>query len=125
MAYSLKVEGLRDFLAAADAAGPATKKLVRADLRRAVEPVRREATRLLTTELNPEAKQRYGISVRKVGVVAVEGRKRKTTGTRPDWGKTQMLEVLIPAAENEQDTVVATLEREAAATFARLFTRRL
>jgi hypothetical protein len=124
MTYALKVEGLRGFLAASDAAGPATKKLVRDDLRRAVEPVRVEATRLLA-ELSPEAKQRYGISVRKIGVISVEGRRRKTTGARPDWGKTQMREVLHPAAENEQDTVVATLEREAAATFARLFTRRL
>ena len=125
MTYALKVTGLRDFLAAADAAGPATKKLVREDLRRAVEPVRREAMRLLVTELNPESKQTYGISVRKTGVVAVEGRRRKTTGLRPDWGKTQMRDVLIPSAETELDTVVETLEREAADTFARLFTRRL
>jgi hypothetical protein len=124
MTYALKVEGLREFLAASDAAGPATKKLVRDDLRRAVEPVKVEATRLLK-ELAPESQQRYGISVRKIGVVSVEGRKRKTTGDRPDWGTTQMRDVLHPAAETELHTVVANLEREAAATFARLFTRRL
>lgn len=124
MTYTLKVEGLREFLAAADAAGPATKKLVRDDLRRAVEPVRQEAIRNLE-ELAPDSKQTYGISVRRVGTVVVEGRRRKTTGNRPDWGKTQMRDVLIPAAETEQDKVVQTLEREASATFARLFTRRL
>lgn len=124
MTYALRVEGLREFLAAADAAGPATKKLVRDDLRRAVEPVKVEATRLLH-ELSPTATQRYGISIRKTGVISVEGRKRKTTGLRPDWGRQQMREVLHPAAETKESVVVATLEREAMATFARLFTRRL
>ena len=125
MTYAaFKVQGLRELLAASDAAGAATKKLVRDDLRRAAEPVRVEAMRLLH-DLAPQAQQRYGISIRKVGVISVEGRKRKTTGARPDWGKTQMRDVLYPAAEKEQDTMVATLEREASAIFARLFTRRL
>lgn len=124
MTSSLQITGLRELLAASDQAGKVTKKLVRDDLRRAAEPVRVEATRMLG-ELQPEAQQRYGISVRKTGVIAVEGRKRKTTGKRPDWGKVQMREVLHPAAETEQATVVANLEREAAATYARLFTRRI
>ena len=109
--YSTKVKGLREFLAAADAAEDrATKKLVRDELRRAAEPVREMAQDLLG-RLTPEPTDtRYGISVRRVGTVTVERRRRKTTGQRPDWGSIQMREALEPALETEQGEVISRLE---------------
>lgn len=109
--YSTRVRGLREFLTAADHADRATKKLVRDKLRAAAEPVREEAQRLLR-DLKPiPTDTRYGISVRRVGTVTVERRRRKTTGTRGDWGRIQMREALYPAAETEEGKVVSLLER--------------
>lgn len=109
--YSTRVKGLHEFLTAADHADKATKKLVREKLRAAAEPVREEAQHLLQ-DLKPiPTDTRYGISVRRVGTVTVERRRRKTTGARGDWGRIQMREALYPAAETEEGRVVSLLEK--------------
>lgn len=109
LGYTVKVSGLRQFITATDHADRATKKLVRDELRKAAEPVRAEAERLFS-RFSPESASTYGISVRRVGTVTVEQRRRKTTGDRPDWGALQMREALLPALETEQDEVVSRLE---------------
>lgn len=108
--FAVRTKGLREFITAADAADRATKKLVRDELRKAAEPVRDAAQQNLQ-DLNPTPDDtRYGISVRRIGLVTVERRRRKTTGKRWDWGRIQMREALYPAAETEEDTVVSRLE---------------
>lgn len=108
--YTVRVEGLREFLHATDRADKATKKLVRDELRKAAEPVREEARRLFE-RYDVDSASTYGISVRKVGLVTVEQRKRKTSGTRPDYGRLQMSRALYPAAETEEGTVTSLLEQ--------------
>lgn len=85
---------------------------MREELRKAAEPVRDDATRLFLTRITPRTQAtRYGISVRRTGVVAVEQRKRRTTGKRPDFGGLQMREALVPSLNNNQAEVLAHLDR--------------
>lgn len=106
---TVRVKGLRSLLRATDAAGKDTKKLVRDELRKAAEPVRAEATRLFAP-VDARSAAKYGISVRRVGTVAVEQRLRRTTGQHPEFGSLQMRRALLPALETKQDEVVAHLE---------------
>lgn len=67
------------------------------------EPVKRRATQLfMSTDARSASK--YGVSVRRTGIVAVEQRLRRVTGKRGDYGALQMRRALIPAGEMEVDT---------------------
>jgi hypothetical protein len=120
MAQTVRVKGLADLLRVTDAMPKETKKGVRDALRRVAEPVRDEATaRFLTSVSSDVRKTRYGISVRKVGTVTVEQRKKRTTGKHPEFARVQMTEALEPAlahnvdlAVREMDAVLADLERK-------------
>lgn len=107
----MRVIGLRELLTVTDAAGYATKKLVRDELRKAALPVKEEAQRLFTPYSELSA-SRYGISVRRVGTVTVEQRIRMTEGEERGrrWGALQMAKALYPAAESKETEVVSTLE---------------
>ena len=107
--YALKVRGLRELLAKTDAADKQTKRLVREGLREAAEPVRREAVRLFTP-FDAKSAQNYRVVVRKAGTIRVEQRLRKTTGKHPEFGKLQMREALLPAAESKKDELYANVE---------------
>ena len=96
-------------LRATDQAGKETKKLVRGELRKAAQPVLMSARQRLAP-IDARSAAKLGISVRKVGTVSVEQRLRKTTGLRPDFGKLQMREALVPALEDNVDEVVQHLE---------------
>lgn len=109
MASTVRVKGLRSLLRATDAAGKDTKKLVRDELRRAAEPVRRDAA-VRFARYDPRSASRYGVSVRRVGTVSVEQRLRRTTGQHPEFGALQMRAALVPALEAKQDEVVGHLE---------------
>jgi hypothetical protein len=106
---TVRVKGLRSLLRATDAAGKDTKRLVRDELRKAAEPVRREAAvRFASTDARSAG--RYGISVRRVGTVSVEQRLRRTTGQHPEFGRLQMRRALVPALEHNTERVVAQLD---------------
>lgn len=100
---------MRELLRATDRAGKETKKLVRDELRKSARPVLDDARRRLAP-IDGRSAARLGISVRKVGTVAVEQRLRRTSGLRPDFGRLQMGRVLIPALEDNTDAVVASLD---------------
>lgn len=106
---TIRVEGLRSLLRATDKAEKQTKKLVRDELRRAAEPVRDEARRLLAP-VDSRSASRIGISVRKVGLVSVEQRLRRTTGKHPQFGSLQMRKAFVPALGSRSDVVVGRLE---------------
>lgn len=106
---AVRVRGLRSLLRATDAAGKDTKRLVRDELRKAAEPVRAEAAARFAP-YDARSATRYGISVRRVGTVAVEQRLRRTTGQHPEFGALQMRKALVPALESNEDKVVDALD---------------
>lgn len=109
MAETIRVKGLRQLLRATDQADKNTKKLVRDELRKAAEPVRAEAM-LRFAQYDPKSAARYGISVRRVGTVAVEQRLRRTTGQHPEFGRLQMRKALVPALEHNTERVVGEID---------------
>lgn len=102
--------GLREFIRAVDAAGKETKRQVRKRLREVGELVRDDA-RSLFAPYDGGSAAGYGVSVRRVGRVTVEQRRRKTTGKRPDYGALQMRKALLPAAEQNQAELVKRFEQ--------------
>lgn len=97
-----QVKGYREFLRACARAEKDTKKYVRAAFREVGDIVKVDAASRLG-DLSEKSARGLRTRVRQRGI-AVEQSLRKTTGKRPDWGKTQMRGVLIPALdEHEQD----------------------
>lgn len=94
----ITTRGLREFIRAADAAGKETKKVVRDRLRKVGEIVRDDAQQRFD-EVDDGRRHKFGVSVRRTGVVAVEERLRRTTGKRGDFGALQMRKGLIPAGD--------------------------
>lgn len=107
---TVKITGLRELIRAADASGKETKKQVRDRLRTVGELVKGEA-RSLFADIDAGSAAGYGVSVRRTGLVAVEQRRRKTTGRRGDYGALQMRRALIPALANKTTEVEAEFER--------------
>lgn len=105
MAATIRVKGVRELVRAADAAGKETKKLVRDRLRKLAEPILRDSQAKLA-RYDARSASRLGISVRRVGTVAVEQRLRRTTGAHPQFGSLQMHQVLIPSLEQNTATVM-------------------
>ncbi len=108
---SLRVVGLREVLRVTDELPKETKRAVRDEIRKSVEPVRAEAQREMTAWLvahkaSPR-KTRYGISVRRTGVVSVEQRVRsKGVGKKqPKFVDKQLDSFLIPAASHNMSSV--------------------
>jgi len=120
LAEAVRVKGLRELLAVTDKLPKHAKREVRDALRSSAEPVRQTAElNFRTTFPGREGASRFGISVRKVGTISVEQRKRRTTGKRLDFAKLQMADVLIPALDsnereivNRVDAVLDDLERK-------------
>ncbi len=106
MAYSYRVVGLQGLLRATDALGKDTKRLVRGKLREAAEPVRQDAAARFM-KYHPKSAAKFGISVRRTGIVSVEQRLRKSATIdrrRPKFGTLQMEKALLPAlADNGEE----------------------
>lgn len=111
MAESLHVRGLTEFLKALGKADKETKKIVRARLRKAAEPVRRDAIRRFSS-IDARSARSYRTVVRARGI-SVEQSKRKTTGKHPEYGALQMDVALIPALEANRGRVNHELEQAA------------
>lgn len=109
-ATTIRVEGLSAFLKATDRAGKETKKLVRDRLREVAQPVLQDA-RAKLARYDARSASRLGISVRRVGTVAVEQRLRRTTGAHPQFGSLQMTEALIPALDENADRIERRFEQ--------------
>ncbi len=113
---TFRVTGLRELLRVTDQLPKDVRKDVRNELRKVAEPVRDDATRLFLAEVSPNPrKTRYGISVRKVGTITVEQRKKGTSGRnsarRPKFTDLVMARSLAPALEHNQGEVVAGFNR--------------
>lgn len=118
---TIRTRGFRELYRACNAA-PAD---VRAETRKAffkVGDVVRDNARSRIRQLNPRTARYYRTRVQPSGV-KVDSSKRKTTGLRPDWGKTQMRKAMLPALHEEKRVVEQEMIR-AVERVARTFERR-
>lgn len=107
MAQVYRVVGLRELLRATDALGKDTKRLVRGKLREAAEPVRQDASARFM-KYHAKSASKYGISVRRTGLVSVEQRLRKSateSRRRPKFGSLQMEKALLPALADNGELI--------------------
>ncbi len=108
--------GLRELLRVTDQLPKDVKREVRSELRKVAEPVRDDATSLFLSRVssNP-SKTRYGISVRKVGTITVEQRRKGKSGRksakRPKFTDLVMERSLAPALERNEGEIVAGFNR--------------
>jgi hypothetical protein len=105
---TLQIRGYREFLRACDRAEKESKRYVRGSFRDVGEIVRLDASRLLSP-VSARSAAGYRTRVRQRGV-AVEQSLRKTTGTRPDWGRFQMRRALVPSMRTNEERVVGAMD---------------
>jgi hypothetical protein len=103
------VKGYRETAKAARNSGTAVNKEVRDALKQAAEPVRAEAVSRFST-VDARSAAGYVVRVRAKGV-AVEQRRKKTTGTRGDYGSLQMRRALIPALTSNLEETMKAMEK--------------
>lgn len=108
MADAVRLKGYRELLRASDRAEKDARREVRSEFREVGEIVRVDAHSRLR-ELSETSAEGLRTRVRQRGV-AVEQSLRRTTGNRPDWGETQMRDVLVPALEDNQEEIDDRLE---------------
>lgn len=108
MANEIIVQGYREFLRACEAAPPLLRREIRGTYREVGDIVKKDAREKLS-DLSRKSADGYRTYVRTRGI-EVEQSLRKTTGLRPDWGKTQMRKALIPALDEKEPEVVAAFE---------------
>lgn len=122
---SVRVEGLRELLFVTDRLGKEARKAVRKELRAAAVPMRDEAQRLYNTEIGPDEQSvyhaRYGISIRKSGVISVEQRikskhPKDSKFKRPKFNELQWTDALGPA----RDQTAPQLDKVLSETYERL-----
>lgn len=111
---TLHVKGLADLLRVVDAEPKLVKRDVRRALREVAVPVRDEATaRFLSDVVADPSRTKYGISVRKVGTITVEQRKRRSPVEalrRPNFTGMQRHRALEPALWNNEARVTAAFQ---------------
>ena len=109
---ALVVKGYREFLRASDRAEKSSKNFVRDNFREVGEVVRVPAADDLR-DLQPTGKSAAGLrTIVRTRGVAVEQTLRKTTGKRPDWGKTQMRKILLPNVDAHEREIEQKLEEK-------------
>ena len=106
---TVRVKGYKEFVRAANKAEKSTKKVVHAKLREAADIVRQDAKQRFERY---SVKSASGYRIRsRVGGVFVEQSLRKTTGSHPEWGRTQMVKALEPALDARSAQVERRLEQ--------------
>jgi hypothetical protein len=101
--FTVEVKGYREFVRACKLAPPDIKKEMRAAFREVGEAVRTDARGEIADDLGSQRSARGLRTIVRERGVEVEQTLRKTTGLRPDWGKTQMRRALVPALEDNRD----------------------
>ena len=114
----LVVTGYRELLRASNRAQKESKTFVKDSFREVGEVVRRPAADdLRTLQGGPRSKKKNdsasGLRTRVTTTgVDVEQSLRKTTGKRPDWGKTQMRKILLPNLESHQREIAEKFDEK-------------
>ena len=108
MAEAIRVSGLSDVQRAFSKVDKALAKDLRTELRQAGDVVRDDATARFG-RISARTAADFRTVVRRRGV-AVEQRRGRTTGKRPDFGALQLREALEPALDAKQSAVVDQLD---------------
>jgi hypothetical protein len=106
---TIRVEGLRELQRALRNADKELAKDLTRRLKEAADIVRQDAASKFAS-INPVSAAGFRPRAR-TGVAAVEQSKKRTTGTRPDFGSLQMRVALLPALADNTDNVVAAIDR--------------
>lgn len=106
-----RVEGYTELLVKLKALPAAQQKTLKVAYRKAGQAIADDGSRRIQALDPPSDKTAagYRVYVRLRGL-EVDQTLRKTTGLRPDWGKTQMRYGLVPALEDNRDQVIADVE---------------
>ena len=106
---TVRIIGLRETMRALQKVNREVGKTVRDELKKAAEPVARDARSKLSryqgaslNTISPRASTRG---------VYVTQRKRKVTGKRGDFGALQMTQGLMPALEENEDNIIREVEQ--------------
>ena len=102
--YPVRLKGYPELMRALSLADKETKKLVRARLRKAAQPIRDDVERRFAGT-NDKSARGYRVVVR-ARAISVEQRYRKTTGKRSDYTVLQATTALDPAFDHGIDGVV-------------------
>lgn len=89
---------------------PSTERAVKDELRLVGGMVSDDATERFR-KYDDATAAGFRVRVRVGGLVQVEQSKRKTTGTRPDFGALQMTKALLPAREAKLEQAAVGLEK--------------
>lgn len=108
MGGPLRLVGYTETLRAVNALPKAVAAGLRDEIRHVGELVREDAEGRIN-DLSQKTAAGFRTYVRARGV-SVEQSLRKTTGLRPDWGKTQMRQGLLPALDDKQDELIEGVE---------------
>lgn len=117
--FKYRVDGLSELLFVTDRLSKGAAKAVRKELRTVAAPLRDAAQRNYEIEIGPDSKGRlhskYGISIRKTGVIAVEQRIKSINPKvskfrRPKFNELQWNEALGPARDDLVDEMDHALE---------------
>lgn len=106
---TLRVSGYREFLRATARAEKESKTFVRDNFKEVGEVVRKPAADDLD---NLSVRSAAGLrTIVRARGVNVEQTLRRTTGKRPDWGRTQMRKILIPNLESHEREILGATEK--------------
>jgi hypothetical protein len=105
---TLQVKDLNKFLATMSHTDRAMNRAARAEIRKTGDHVKTDATQKFMRR-DAKSAAGYRTVVRRRGV-AVEQSLRKTTGKHPGFGTLQMVEALVPAADENEDKTKAAIE---------------
>jgi len=109
--FTVRVEGIRELVAALSVADVEAQKALKDELRKAGEAIRLSSQEYTDGLNSPESALGYRVYARQGGArIDVEQSLRKTTGLRPDWGATQMRYSLIPSLKEHEDETFAAVE---------------
>ena len=106
---TLQIVGYREFMRGLAGCDRATKRSVRAVLRRAGDAVKADASGRFAP-VDARSAAGYRTVVRQRGI-AVEQSIRRTTGQHPEYGALQMRRALIPALDDNEERTYQAIER--------------
>lgn len=110
MSASIKVKNLGRLQRDLKKLGSDVAKEIEGELRAAGQVVADSARQKLDP-INPYSAAGLRPRVRGFGRVVVEQTRRRTTGTRPDWGDRVMRRDLLPALAENEDKIIALIDR--------------
>lgn len=110
MSASVKVKGLAELQRAFKRLESDVAKEIESELREAGKIVADDARRRLAP-VSPYSAMGIRPRVRGFGRVEVEQSRRRTTGTRPDWGDLIMKRDLLPALSQNEEKIVQSIDR--------------